>query len=237
VGGDGILILITGTDVSSITTSLKHFFRKFHLNGSAVAGRSSSVPSLFVSAAVAEKVVGCILLSCVADNRVCSPRVDTRPRALSARRFDSLDTAVSDTVVIILRCVMRVRSVESVMSVCVCVCVCVVACRPGTYSLDGLTPCRPCPLGTYQADYGRTLCLACGPGITTTHVAATGFHHCVVNGQSLTSTLLLLLLRSLEIPASSSASWSRFSPPSDSVNGHVVHGLPHGETPLSRHEP
>jgi len=124
VGGDGILILITGTDVSSITTSLKHFFRKFHVNGSAVAGRSSSVPSLFVSAAVAEKVVGCILLSCVADNHVCSPRDDTRPRALSARRFDSLDTAVSDTVVIILRCVMRVHSVESVMSVCVCVCVC-----------------------------------------------------------------------------------------------------------------
>ena len=109
----------TGQDSNSADI-IKHFFRMFHLNGSAVAGRSNSVPSVFVSAAVTEKVVGCILLSCVADNHVCSPRVDTRPRALSARRFDSLDTAVFDTVVIILRCVMRVRSVESVMSVCVC---------------------------------------------------------------------------------------------------------------------
>ena len=61
----------------------------------------------------------------------------------------------------------------------------VVACRPGTYSVDGLTPCTQCPLGTYQSDYGRTLCLPCGPGILTSGVGATGFQDCIVNGMIL----------------------------------------------------
>jgi len=58
----------------------------------------------------------------------------------------------------------------------------VVACRPGTYSVGGLTPCKQCPLGTYQSDYGRTLCLPCGAGIMTSNVGATGFQDCIVSG-------------------------------------------------------
>jgi hypothetical protein len=57
---------------------------------------------------------------------------------------------------------------------------CGVACRPGTYSADGLSPCKHCPIGTYQSDYGRTLCLQCGPGISTSSIGATGFQDCIV---------------------------------------------------------
>ena len=55
-------------------------------------------------------------------------------------------------------------------------------CSPGTFSADGLTPCRPCPVGTYQSDHGRTLCLPCGPGVLTRDAGSTGFHDCLVHG-------------------------------------------------------
>lgn len=55
------------------------------------------------------------------------------------------------------------------------------ACWPGSYSENGLKPCRTCPIGTYQPDYGRTLCLPCGPGILTHSTGATGFQHCIVS--------------------------------------------------------
>ena len=81
----------------------------------------------------------------------------------------------------------------------------VVACRPGTYSVDGLTPCKQCPLGTYQSDYGRTLCLPCGPGIMTSDVGATGFQDCIVKGLSFfvaTTTLVAWLTLHLILMAS-----------------------------------
>lgn len=56
------------------------------------------------------------------------------------------------------------------------------ACWSGSYSENGLKPCRTCPIGTYQPDYGRTLCLPCGPGILTHSTGATGFQHCIVSG-------------------------------------------------------
>ena len=41
-------------------------------------------------------------------------------------------------------------------------------CAPGTYSDNGVEPCLPCPVGTYQPGSGKTSCLPC-PGQESTH--------------------------------------------------------------------
>ena len=43
-----------------------------------------------------------------------------------------------------------------------------VKCAPGTYSNNGVEPCSPCPVGTYQPGSGQTACLPC-PGLKSTH--------------------------------------------------------------------
>lgn len=43
-----------------------------------------------------------------------------------------------------------------------------VACAPGTYSSNGVEPCSPCPVGTYQSKTGQITCLPC-PGVLSTH--------------------------------------------------------------------
>lgn len=42
------------------------------------------------------------------------------------------------------------------------------ACAPGTYSSNGVEPCSPCPVGTYQSKTGQITCLPC-PGVLSTH--------------------------------------------------------------------
>ncbi|XP_071809582.1 signal peptide, CUB and EGF-like domain-containing protein 2 isoform X4 [Asterias amurensis] len=51
-------------------------------------------------------------------------------------------------------------------------------CNPGEYSLDGFSPCQPCPVGTYQAEAGRTHCMSCGGGIQTRSSGSTSFADC-----------------------------------------------------------
>uniref|UniRef100_A0A4X2KKR3 Signal peptide, CUB and EGF-like domain-containing protein 2 n=1 Tax=Vombatus ursinus TaxID=29139 RepID=A0A4X2KKR3_VOMUR len=51
-------------------------------------------------------------------------------------------------------------------------------CSPGFYSSDGFKPCRPCPLGTYQPEPGRTLCFPCGGGLVTKYEGAVSFQDC-----------------------------------------------------------
>jgi len=43
-----------------------------------------------------------------------------------------------------------------------------VKCAAGTYSDNGVEPCSPCPVGTYQPGSGQTACLPC-PGKESTH--------------------------------------------------------------------
>lgn len=38
------------------------------------------------------------------------------------------------------------------------------SCDRGFFSADGLTPCEPCPIGTYQNEPGQTSCKAAEPG-------------------------------------------------------------------------
>ncbi|XP_059205276.1 signal peptide, CUB and EGF-like domain-containing protein 2 isoform X4 [Centropristis striata] len=51
-------------------------------------------------------------------------------------------------------------------------------CSPGQYSHDGFVPCLPCPLGTYQAEVGRTTCFSCGGNLVTKRIAAVSFQEC-----------------------------------------------------------
>uniref|UniRef100_A0A7N8WVN8 Signal peptide, CUB and EGF-like domain-containing protein 2 n=1 Tax=Mastacembelus armatus TaxID=205130 RepID=A0A7N8WVN8_9TELE len=51
-------------------------------------------------------------------------------------------------------------------------------CSPGQYSHDGLVPCLPCPLGTYQPEVGRTFCFPCGGNLVTKRSGAVTFQEC-----------------------------------------------------------
>ncbi|ELU05576.1 hypothetical protein CAPTEDRAFT_195741 [Capitella teleta] len=52
-------------------------------------------------------------------------------------------------------------------------------CEPGSYSVDGSKPCKPCALGHYQSDYGRTSCVPCGNEVTTQSTGSIGFQDCL----------------------------------------------------------
>lgn len=69
---------------------------------------------------------------------------------------------------------------------------CTVGCEAGTFSESGFQPCEPCALGTYQSEQGRTYCLSCGKGIPTRRRQATGFHDCVVKGNTIAVTQVIL---------------------------------------------
>lgn len=62
------------------------------------------------------------------------------------------------------------------------VCVFVVLCEPGHYSQDGFKPCKPCPVGTYQPEYGRLSCQACDGGLATNGPGAVTFKDCQAKG-------------------------------------------------------
>lgn len=55
-------------------------------------------------------------------------------------------------------------------------------CPPGQYSHDGFVPCRPCPLGTYQPEVGRTSCFPCGGNLVTKRSSAVAFQDCETKG-------------------------------------------------------
>ena len=52
-------------------------------------------------------------------------------------------------------------------------------CDPGYVSKTGLTPCFPCPRGTYQPDSGRSFCYECLRGATTSSIASTDVGSCI----------------------------------------------------------
>uniref|UniRef100_A0A8C6KUY7 Signal peptide, CUB and EGF-like domain-containing protein 2 n=1 Tax=Nothobranchius furzeri TaxID=105023 RepID=A0A8C6KUY7_NOTFU len=51
-------------------------------------------------------------------------------------------------------------------------------CPPGQFSHDGFVPCRPCSLGTYQSEVGRTSCFVCGGNLVTKRSGAVTFQEC-----------------------------------------------------------
>lgn len=58
----------------------------------------------------------------------------------------------------------------------------IVLCGPGTYSSSGQIPCKKCPRGKYQTDYGRTRCEDCGVGLSTIQDGAMAFRDCSTKG-------------------------------------------------------
>ncbi|XP_075545715.1 sushi, von Willebrand factor type A, EGF and pentraxin domain-containing protein 1-like [Dermacentor variabilis] len=52
-------------------------------------------------------------------------------------------------------------------------------CDPGTYSANGLAPCKPCPLGKYQPSANQTSCLKCDDGLGTYAVGSVNESDCV----------------------------------------------------------
>ena len=55
------------------------------------------------------------------------------------------------------------------------------ACKPGSWSLDGTTPCTFCPKGTYQDAYGGMDCNVCQHALTTELDGASNFSECQGN--------------------------------------------------------
>lgn len=55
---------------------------------------------------------------------------------------------------------------------------CHIQCEPGHYSYNGMKPCKPCPLGLYQPEYGRLSCMPCKGGLTTKSTGSVNFKDC-----------------------------------------------------------
>ncbi|XP_053381797.1 sushi, von Willebrand factor type A, EGF and pentraxin domain-containing protein 1-like [Mercenaria mercenaria] len=55
---------------------------------------------------------------------------------------------------------------------------CKEACKPGTYSRDGLKPCSPCEQGQYQSFYGQTFCRSCQGSKSTLTFGAMSVSNC-----------------------------------------------------------
>ncbi|KAF4527661.1 hypothetical protein B566_EDAN010886 [Ephemera danica] len=53
-------------------------------------------------------------------------------------------------------------------------------CKPGTKSRDGVTPCSPCPLGTFQPLSGQRACTPCPANMTTQRRGATDKQFCKI---------------------------------------------------------
>lgn len=52
-------------------------------------------------------------------------------------------------------------------------------CPPGSFSQNGLEPCKSCPLHFYQPLYGQTECLECPEQLSTDKMGATEVHQCI----------------------------------------------------------
>ena len=51
-------------------------------------------------------------------------------------------------------------------------------CNAGEVSETGLEPCYPCPLGSYQPEFGQTFCLKCSPGMVTNTTGSSNINNC-----------------------------------------------------------
>ena len=55
-------------------------------------------------------------------------------------------------------------------------------CKPGTFSSNGLndagSPCKLCPVGTYQAKLGSSSCTPCPQGMTTASKGSAALQYC-----------------------------------------------------------
>ena len=58
---------------------------------------------------------------------------------------------------------------------------CLRPCQRGTYADNGLHPCTPCPMHSYQAEQGQTSCFTCPNGTITTAKGASHESMCVPN--------------------------------------------------------
>lgn len=45
-----------------------------------------------------------------------------------------------------------------------------------------MAPCIDCPKDTYQTEYGRTICIACGGGLKTAGQGSKSFKECSARG-------------------------------------------------------
>jgi hypothetical protein len=45
-----------------------------------------------------------------------------------------------------------------------------------------MSPCIDCPKDTYQTEYGRTICIACGGGLKTSGQGSKSFKECSARG-------------------------------------------------------
>ena len=54
------------------------------------------------------------------------------------------------------------------------------SCPKGHYSFDGLTPCEPCRVGSYQARTGQIFCISCPTGYETENNGSTDQFDCSV---------------------------------------------------------
>ena len=53
-------------------------------------------------------------------------------------------------------------------------------CPKGHHSINGLTPCTPCPVGYYQGATGQTSCVKCPSGYSTENNGSTRLLNCNV---------------------------------------------------------
>ena len=65
-----------------------------------------------------------------------------------------------------------------------------VKCAPGTYSSNGVEPCKPCPKGTYQAIEGKLSCIPCQGTRSTYGPGAKTISHCI--GKTKTNILTII---------------------------------------------
>ncbi|XP_046329133.2 uncharacterized protein LOC124112963 [Haliotis rufescens] len=56
---------------------------------------------------------------------------------------------------------------------------CIAMCHPGHFSPSGLTPCDPCPFGTYQPKQNSHNCTPCSSDTTTLETGSSNLSHCV----------------------------------------------------------
>lgn len=59
-----------------------------------------------------------------------------------------------------------------------------VACPKGTFYLEKVVKCTPCPQGSYQDEEGRLICKLCGKGKTTLERGSKSKEECVNRGNN-----------------------------------------------------
>ncbi|XP_059142337.1 sushi, von Willebrand factor type A, EGF and pentraxin domain-containing protein 1-like [Physella acuta] len=65
---------------------------------------------------------------------------------------------------------------------------CLDLCRPGQFSNNGVQPCDPCPVGSYQSKYGMKSCDLCPYGMSTVNNETTVIDDCIFFNTRLSET-------------------------------------------------